>query len=152
MNFAFVVAAACDLAVEGIASELSTVTTGGALVSAAVGAAAGLKKAVIEVEQNPPLRWFLCHFRYCRLHRLVPGCDSTRYCHHLPVTIGCPSERFLINIHEWAARWASSRIIFRPCASQTASLSSLGFTMSNTTRRREVRIHRSTPRSAHVRP
>ena len=51
MNFTFVVAAACDLAVEGIASELSTVTTGGALVSAAVGAAAGLKKAVIDVEQ-----------------------------------------------------------------------------------------------------
>ena len=90
---------------------------------------------------NPPLRCFLCHFGYCRLHRLVPGCDSTRYCHHLPVTIGCPSERFLINIHEWAARWASSRSIFRPCASQTASLSSLGFTMTNTTRRREVMIH-----------
>ena len=51
MNFAFVVAAACDPAIEGIASELSTVTTGVALVSAAAGAAAGLKKAVIEVEQ-----------------------------------------------------------------------------------------------------
>ena len=48
------------------------------------------------------LRWFLRHFGYCCLHRLVPGCDSMRYCHHLPVTIGCPSERFRINIHEWA--------------------------------------------------
>ena len=45
------VAVACDPAVEGIASELATVTTGGALVSAAAGATAGLKKAVIEVEQ-----------------------------------------------------------------------------------------------------
>ena len=45
------VAAPCDPAVEGVASELSTVTTGGALVSAAAGATAGLKKAVIEVEQ-----------------------------------------------------------------------------------------------------
>ena len=44
-------AAACDPAVEGIASELSTATTGGALVSAAAGAAAGLQKTVIEVEQ-----------------------------------------------------------------------------------------------------
>ena len=146
------VAAACDPAVEGVASELSTVTMGVALISAATGAAAGLKKSSNWSGTNPLLRWFLHHFGYCCLHRLVPGCDSTRYCHHLPVTIGCPSERFLINIHEWAARWASSRSIFRPCASQTVSLSSLGFTMSNTTRRGEVRIHRSTPRSAHVRP
>ena len=51
MNFAFVVAAACEPAVESVASELSTVTTGGALVSAATGATAGLKKSVFEVEQ-----------------------------------------------------------------------------------------------------
>ena len=112
----------------------------------------GLEKRSNWSGTNPPLRWFLCHFGYCCLHRLVPGCDSTRYCHHLAVTIGCPSERFLINIHEWAARWASSRSIFRPCASQTASFSSVGFTMSNTSQWWEVRIHRSTPRSARVRP
>ena len=48
MNFVFVVAAACDPDVEG---ELSTVTMAGELVSAAADAAAGLKKAVIDVEQ-----------------------------------------------------------------------------------------------------
>ena len=58
MNVAFVVAAAWDPAVEGVASKLWTVTTGGALVSAAAGAAAGLKKAVIEVEQIPRFAGF----------------------------------------------------------------------------------------------
>ena len=52
------VAAACDPAGEGVASKLWTVTTGGALVSAAAGAAAGLKKAVIEVEQIPRFAGF----------------------------------------------------------------------------------------------
>ena len=107
-----------------------------------------LEKISIWSGTNPPLSWFLRHFGYCCLHRLVPGCDWTRYCHHLPVTIGCPSEWFLIDIHEWVAHWASSGSIFRTCASQTASLSSLGYTMSNTTWRWEVRIHQSTPRSA----
>ena len=58
MNVAFVVAAVCDPAVEGVASKLWTVTTGGALVSAAAGAVAGLKKAVIEVEQVPRFAGF----------------------------------------------------------------------------------------------
>ena len=148
MNFAFVVAATCNQAVEGVACELSTVTTGGALVSAPTGAAAGLKKAVIEVEQILHFAGFSAILVTAVYIVWFP--DVVR--RDTAITIGCLSERFLINIREWAARWASSQSIFRPCASQTASLSSLGFTMSNTTRRREVRIHRSTPRSAHARP
>ena len=107
------------------------------------------KKAVIEVEQILRFAGFSAILVTAVYTVWFP--DSTRYCHHLSVMIGYPSEQFPINIHEWAARWASSRSIFKPCASQTASLSSLGFTMSNTTWQREVRIHRSTPRSAHVR-
>ena len=95
MNFAFVVAAACDPAVEGVASELLTVTTGGALVSAAAGAAAGLKKAVIEEGQILSFAGFsaiLVTAVYIVWFPNVIRRDTA-----ITVTIGCPSERFLIN-------------------------------------------------------